>query len=128
MTPSRIFTYVATAAFAAVLAAGCQNNTPIDSIPGDHPRSAVVQVAASPSESPQDAASPAPEPSPPAPVEASPADLNPPAEPSPVEETIHGVHPGAFCSQHDSYGLTTSGTLMQCKTSATDSRYRWRKA
>ena len=41
---------------------------------------------------------------------------------------IQGVHPGAFCSQHGLLGYTTTGKLMRCTTSATDSRYRWRAA
>jgi len=43
-------------------------------------------------------------------------------------KTYQGVHPGAFCSPHWAFGLTSAGTLMQCKPSATDSRFRWRKA
>lgn len=39
-----------------------------------------------------------------------------------------GVHPGAFCSPRGAFGLTSAGTLMQCKPSATDSRNRWRRA
>lgn len=39
---------------------------------------------------------------------------------------VQGVHPGAYCSEHGAYGYTSAGTLMQCKTSASDSRYRWR--
>jgi hypothetical protein len=43
--------------------------------------------------------------------------------------TVSGaVHSGAYCSQHGSYGYTIDHVLMQCKTSATDTRYRWRKA
>jgi hypothetical protein len=41
---------------------------------------------------------------------------------------IAGVHPGAFCSQHEALGTTADGTLMRCSTTATDTRYRWRKA
>jgi hypothetical protein len=40
----------------------------------------------------------------------------------------YAVHPGAFCSEHGSYGYTSGGTLMRCTTTATDSRYRWRSA
>jgi len=40
----------------------------------------------------------------------------------------HGVHPGAFCSPRGAYGYTSTGLLMQCKPSATDSRNRWRAA
>lgn len=40
------------------------------------------------------------------------------------------VTAGAFCAQQYQgyYGYTSGGTLMQCKTSATDSRLRWRAA
>jgi hypothetical protein len=59
---------------------------------------------------------PAPAPAPvPAPVPAPPA-------------TVQGVHPGAFCSPEGALGRTVKGTPMQCKTSATDSRARWRAA
>jgi hypothetical protein len=42
--------------------------------------------------------------------------------------SVQGVHPGAFCSPGGAYGYTVAGTRMQCKTSATDSRNRWRAA
>jgi hypothetical protein len=40
------------------------------------------------------------------------------------------VYAGAFCAKDNSgwYGYTSAGTLMQCTTSATDSRLRWRAA
>lgn len=38
------------------------------------------------------------------------------------------VHPGAFCSPAGALGVTAEGTLMVCKTTATDSRLRWRAA
>jgi hypothetical protein len=38
------------------------------------------------------------------------------------------VHPGAFCSYTGARGITTLGTPMICKTTATDSRLRWRSA
>jgi hypothetical protein len=41
---------------------------------------------------------------------------------------VKGVHPGAFCSPKGAFGLTTTGKLMQCKPSATDTRNRWRAA
>jgi hypothetical protein len=41
--------------------------------------------------------------------------------------TQSGVHPGAFCSPHWAYGHTVTGLLMQCKPSATDPKFRWRK-
>jgi hypothetical protein len=40
----------------------------------------------------------------------------------------YDVWPGAFCDEHGWYGYTSARTLMRCKTSATDSRYRWRSA
>jgi predicted lipid-binding transport protein (Tim44 family) len=50
-------------------------------------------------------------------------------KPEPTTAITHaGVTPGAFCSEHGDFGLTSKGTLMKCKTSATDTRYRWRKA
>jgi hypothetical protein len=36
------------------------------------------------------------------------------------------VHPGAFCAPAAAKGVTTTGLLMLCKTSAADSRNRWR--
>jgi hypothetical protein len=39
-----------------------------------------------------------------------------------------GVHPGAFCSPKGALGYTSTGKLMQCKPSATDTRNRWRAA
>ncbi|MDQ1486701.1 MAG: hypothetical protein QOJ62_2394, partial [Actinomycetota bacterium] len=38
------------------------------------------------------------------------------------------VHPGSFCTPAGATGVTTAGTPMVCKTSATDVRLRWRKA
>jgi Protein of unknown function (DUF1524) len=38
------------------------------------------------------------------------------------------VHPGAFCSTAGATGVTSAGTPMVCRTSATDSRLRWRSA
>lgn len=49
--------------------------------------------------------------------------------PAPTTATTHtGVRAGAFCSEHGDYGLTSKGTLMKCKTSSTENRYRWRAA
>jgi hypothetical protein len=42
------------------------------------------------------------------------------------QPTYQGVTPGAFCGDHWAYGYTSAGTRMQCKTGATDSRFRWR--
>jgi hypothetical protein len=49
------------------------------------------------------------------------------ATPAP-QPTYSGVTPGAFCGDHYAFGYTSAGTLMQCKTSASDSRFRWRAA
>ena len=38
------------------------------------------------------------------------------------------VHPGAFCSDAGARGVTSAGTPMTCRTTATDSRLRWRAA
>ena len=38
------------------------------------------------------------------------------------------VTPGAFCSVAGATGLTSTGKAMVCKTTATDSRLRWRAA
>jgi hypothetical protein len=38
------------------------------------------------------------------------------------------VTPGAYCSVEGATGLTSKGTKMVCKTTATDSRLRWRAA
>ncbi|MFG3603615.1 hypothetical protein [Micromonospora chersina] len=53
-----------------------------------------------------------------------------PAVPTkPTTEPIRtGVHAGAFCSPAGALGRTSTGKLMRCKTSATDSRLRWRAA
>lgn len=67
-------------------------------------------------------AAPAPAPAAPAPAPAAPA-------PAPAAPAIQeGVHPGAFCKPAGAFGHTTTGLLMQCKTSATDTRNRWRAA
>jgi len=71
----------------------------------------------------------APAPAPPAPAPAVPAPAPAAPAPAPVAPAIReGVHPGAFCSPAGAMGHTTTGLLMQCKTSATDSRNRWRAA
>ncbi len=38
------------------------------------------------------------------------------------------VRPGAFCAQHDATGVSATGKALRCSPSATDKRYRWRKA
>jgi hypothetical protein len=39
----------------------------------------------------------------------------------------YGVTPGAFCSTAGALGFSSSGTLLTCKSSASDSRLRWRQ-
>lgn len=48
--------------------------------------------------------------------------------PKPTQQIRTGVHPGASCDTRGENGYTSSGTLMQCKPSTTDSRNRWRAA
>nr|WP_161631986.1 DUF4190 domain-containing protein [Nocardiopsis baichengensis] len=118
----------------------------LDVIFGEEPTE--VEATSSPSPSPSASASPSPSPSP------SPSDTaddedeerqeeETPPEPEPVPETeddqpgtgggsdqdrVQGVHPGAYCDEHWQYGYTEDGTLMQCTTTATDDRFRWRSA
>lgn len=42
------------------------------------------------------------------------------------EVITKGVTPGAFCAPHGGVGITKTGEQVTCRTSATDSRYRWR--
>ena len=67
----------------------------------------------------------APAPAPPAAAPAKPVPLVgnpvPAAPPAPAV-----VHPGAYCSVAGATGVTSAGTAMLCKTTATDSRLRWR--
>lgn len=48
--------------------------------------------------------------------------------PSPSKGGVPIVHPGAFCADAGARGITSAGTPMICKTTATDSRLRWRAA
>ena len=52
----------------------------------------------------------------------------PKSEPSePSEPSVRkGVHPGAFCAPAGDEGMTSTGRLMTCKSTASDSRNRWR--
>jgi hypothetical protein len=40
----------------------------------------------------------------------------------------YAIHPGAYCSEHGSYGYTSAGTRMRCTTTSSDARSRWRSA
>lgn len=51
----------------------------------------------------------------------------PSTTPSPSSTLIQGVTPGAFCSPAGAQGISSTGKLYTCKTSATDSRNRWRQ-
>lgn len=46
----------------------------------------------------------------------------------PKQRTAHRrlVHPGAFCAPAGARGVTSTGTAMVCKSTARDSRNRWR--
>jgi hypothetical protein len=46
----------------------------------------------------------------------------------PTKQSVsYAVHPGAFCSEHASYGYSAKGVLYQCKTKPGDPAYRWRR-
>ena len=47
--------------------------------------------------------------------------------PTPTPSPIPTVTPGAFCATAGAIGKSTNGTLYTCKTSDTDTRYRWRQ-
>jgi putative cell wall-binding protein len=51
--------------------------------------------------------------------------LDPPTSPPPPANV---VTPGAFCSPAGATGVSATGLAMVCKTSATDTRNRWRAA
>jgi hypothetical protein len=53
---------------------------------------------------------------------------SPTSSPSPSSGPTQVVHPGAFCAPIGAKGVTDRGTPMTCKTSATDSRARWRSS
>jgi hypothetical protein len=85
-------------------------------------------VSASPSLTPT-TSKPSPTPKPTSPKPAPKRTTAAPRTANPTTQSIRtGVHPGAFCSPAGALGRTSAGTLMQCKTSATDSRLRWRAA
>jgi hypothetical protein len=48
------------------------------------------------------------------------------APPAPSRPSLPTVHPGSFCSDAGAKGVTVKGTPMTCKTTAADSRLRWR--
>jgi hypothetical protein len=46
---------------------------------------------------------------------------------SPTQTETKAVTPGAFCTPAGATGMSASGVVYTCKTSATDSRNRWRQ-
>ena len=70
------------------------------------------------SETPETVVSSSPTPMP----EATPA-----STPSPSGEIIKDVTAGAFCAPAGASGVTKTGLQVSCKTSATDTRNRWRQ-
>lgn len=65
----------------------------------------------------------------PAPDPDAPAAWTPPSPPAPQPPSPPSgqvVTPGAFCSVEGATGVTSTGLPMVCRTSATDSRLRWR--
>jgi hypothetical protein len=61
-----------------------------------------------------------------APSTAAPAPTT--AAPAAPAAPVATVHPGAYCSPEGATGVTSGGTPMVCRTSATDTRDRWRSA
>ena len=51
----------------------------------------------------------------------------PTASPSPTVTIVPNVSPGAFCNPAGAIGKSSSGVTYTCKTSATDTRNRWRQ-
>ncbi|WP_229663311.1 HNH endonuclease family protein [Microbacterium album] len=88
------------------------------------PQPAPPQPAPAPVQPAPAPAHPEPAPAQPAPAQPEPAPA-PPEPPAPVPQT---VHPGSFCSSEGATGVTNRGTAMVCKTTAEDSRLRWRAA
>jgi hypothetical protein len=56
-----------------------------------------------------------------------PAPAPKPAAAAPVQAAPRVVHGGSFCATAGAAGVTSAGTPMICKTTATDTRPRWRK-
>jgi hypothetical protein len=108
---------------------------PNEPLPGGVVAHVPVKTTAAPAPTPAPTPVPAPAPAPrPAPVPAPapapiPAPVPAPApDPEPAPAPRATVHPGAFCSTAGAMGVTSAGTPMICRTSATDSRLRWRSA
>ena len=82
-------------------------------------------VVASPSPTITESPSPTPSPSPSASATSLPSP-SPTASVTPSSTVMPKVTPGAFCTPAGAIGKSSSGVLYTCKTSATDTRNRWR--
>ena len=82
-------------------------------------------VVASPSPTVTESPSPSPSPSPSASTTSVPSP-SPTSSVTPSSTLIPKVTPGAFCTPSGAAGKSSSGVLYTCKTSATDTRNRWR--
>jgi len=80
-------------------------------------------VIASPTPSVTDSQSPTPSPG--APITSNPTPI-PTVSVTATPSTMPTVTPGAFCTPAGAIGKSASGVLYTCKTSATDTRNRWR--
>lgn len=114
------------AAMARVLTTCPATTAPAASIPplGGFPEDTPAPTPTSSSARPTPPAGPAPEA--PAPTATPSTPSAPPS--SSTAAPLQGVHPGAYCSPFGALGYTSTGTLMACRPSATDSRNRWRAA
>jgi hypothetical protein len=74
------------------------------------------------------AVTPTPPPPKPAPTTTPPVVAPPKPIPTPTVAGPKVVHPGAFCTPAGATGVTSTGKPEVCKTTATDSRLRWRAA
>ena len=54
-------------------------------------------------------------------------EATPASTPSPSGEVMKDVTAGAFCAPAGASGVTKTGLQVSCKTSATDTRNRWRQ-
>jgi cell division protein FtsN len=95
--------------------------------------SASPPIVATPKPSPKPTLKPSPKPTPKpiAKITTKPTHKATP-KPAPI---AYGVHPGAFCSQHNEIGFTSAGTRMRCTTKPGDVSkttgnpyWRWRAA
>jgi hypothetical protein len=76
----------------------------------------------------QPVVAPIPTPKPTQPTTTPPVVAPPKPSPTPTVSGPTVVHAGSFCTPVGATGVTSTGKLMVCKTSPTDSRLRWRAA